>query len=1186
MAVGGRTNQLFFRARSWVDTDGSGLPDWWQLQYFGTTGIDPYGDPDNDGWSNLQEYQNGTNPNGFNTPPPPKNITVTLDTSGTNVTLTWESGGGAVTGYAINRSYSTPLSFSAATHTHTTSVNKSAIGALYGPQYQIVAQYSNSVVSASPWLTVNTPRLGVSAQTVRGPAAGLYLTMPAPPENFSKVRIFGWEYDFINGGYNHPYFELSASNWVTGISQLPLNQFVALPPTGFLERYGQAIAGTNIGQYFDATPRYAPELYNPYPIRAATNFVNAAAHLKQNLKFLLRAATVHHAFTYDSSIMVGTLADYGGPTDWYMRDGSPADYEYAGYHFYDSELNCSIMQERRPIHDNYLWRNFGFNLGSLAPTGAGYAFGYGLKTLKADLDNLPDTTYAYFGNGTETPLPSVLTNYTWVYFHTLFNQNPTNPPPADNPDSIGDIGLEMTTGNLMYFPTGVKNLYGLPITSILYKKGSVTNVLNPGNTSSGSLDEYLAYYQTAEPVLQTVAYQFFSQTPWFNYGTPCSVPGAPGFAVTNSGPLLISGVGQLFTVMGYAKQAITNGYAGKYAYLEQYFDQAYRLGTNGVATTNSAGLLSPYGEFFPTEPGPAALVTLPDIETGARGTGVVQVIKLQLDVNHDGVMDTSFAGPDNTSPERPFSFWLNNNYDRSKLDDDDSAYYEDDVKVADCPYYLGVNIPDSNYRNASGYRVIPTKRDLEDYARLWVSGITTNWLVNLPAGSTVTLSWGDVSSPNSANPTIDLFAAADADGGIGYLTNSTIAAQQTNATQCPFIGRLTPGGSVQLNAGQWAGNYFIWCGVVSGSGALTLSIKDGSGNTLAETTANIQLQDIKQMYERYTLGDNLAIAPAATARLAVEGLPPGAVAFQHPTVADTNTPYILFVHGWNMEVWEKDRFAETAFKRLYWQGYQGRFGSLRWPTGNRFTGWKTAITDPDNFDHSEFTAWNSGLGLFNKLTDLNGKYPGEVYLMAHSMGNVVAGEAVRLAATNQVVNTYVAMQGAVAAHSYDPFTPTRTITTPLDSSTPNRYAYYPTNGGQCYFSTSAGAGTYVNFYNTNDFALDKWRLNQDLKPDLSYSYNGTNFLAGSSILYFPQFTYQLFAYCVEARCFALGAQKDVGGSFQKAGNPQQANLPSVWPPDPQNLNYKAHLWHSAEFRTDTIQSWQFWRRMLTAFDLQ
>ena len=48
VAQNNRTN-LFIRLRSWAD-DGSGLPIWWQLQYFGTTGVDPYGNPAGDGW--------------------------------------------------------------------------------------------------------------------------------------------------------------------------------------------------------------------------------------------------------------------------------------------------------------------------------------------------------------------------------------------------------------------------------------------------------------------------------------------------------------------------------------------------------------------------------------------------------------------------------------------------------------------------------------------------------------------------------------------------------------------------------------------------------------------------------------------------------------------------------------------------------------------------------------------------------------------------------------------------------------------------------------------------------------------------------------------------------------------------------------------------------------------------------
>jgi hypothetical protein len=46
-----------------VNLSGSGLlPDAWQLQYFGHTGVDPFADPDHDGLNNYQEYRAGTSP--------------------------------------------------------------------------------------------------------------------------------------------------------------------------------------------------------------------------------------------------------------------------------------------------------------------------------------------------------------------------------------------------------------------------------------------------------------------------------------------------------------------------------------------------------------------------------------------------------------------------------------------------------------------------------------------------------------------------------------------------------------------------------------------------------------------------------------------------------------------------------------------------------------------------------------------------------------------------------------------------------------------------------------------------------------------------------------------------------------------------------------------------------------------
>jgi hypothetical protein len=65
-----------------TDSNGNGLPNWWQIQYFGHLGVSPLADPDADGWNNLQEYQNGTNPNVADQP---FLVNITVPTSKTAV---------------------------------------------------------------------------------------------------------------------------------------------------------------------------------------------------------------------------------------------------------------------------------------------------------------------------------------------------------------------------------------------------------------------------------------------------------------------------------------------------------------------------------------------------------------------------------------------------------------------------------------------------------------------------------------------------------------------------------------------------------------------------------------------------------------------------------------------------------------------------------------------------------------------------------------------------------------------------------------------------------------------------------------------------------------------------------------------------------------------------------------------
>jgi hypothetical protein len=493
--------------------------------------------------------------------------------------------------------------------------------------------------------------------------------------------------------------------------------------------------------------------------------------------------------------------------------------------------------------------------------------------------------------------------------------------------------------------------------------------------------------------------------------------------------------------------------------------------------------------------------------------------------------------------------------------------------------------PDCDYQWTSWAYAIPSKRDLEDYTRLWIPGVKKLY----EAHTNLTFELSVRNNDQLDGPAINLVLAVEADGDTRYLTDTSVANQQITLPSGKFVGRIGPGSTIRLNdffnlalyPGTGAEN-FIWCGARRGKGELVLQVRDGT-SLLAETSLWLDLKDIKEMFECWTVGDIGSKEPWVRATNAVEGLPQFVGPFRYDAPTDTNTPYILHVHGWNMEGWEKDRFAETMYKRLYWQGYQGRFGSFRWPTRSGFdmVSWQNPATVPNHFDRSEFNAWKSALGLGWLLIDLKNNYPGHVHLAAHSMGNIAAGEALRITNTNAtLVKTYVAMQAAVASHAYDGSAPTRTVNFLRDDSTPNRYAHYYQSNSPPYFNGVVGAVNYINFYNTNDYALAaiRWQLDQDLKPagTIGYGYtpdNGKFYKEyyGTELV-FPTDTYEIFSFCDEARCYALGAQPNVGGPFQTAN---QVDLSAA----PFNFG-AAHKGHSAQFRSTNMERAAFWNRFL------
>jgi hypothetical protein len=1130
LVLNGRSN-LFVNARFGGSSDGSGLPDWWELEYFGTNGVDPFADdPSGDGWTYLDDFQKGFVPGTWNTPKPPQNLDWHFDATGTNAVLTWDSGGGDVDHFEIDAGAGEIGETDSSTLDFTTGVSHVTDSLSSSGYRRVTAVYANGERVPSGYVPVGQlASLDRDCQIVRGASGKFYLTIPNIPQDLARVHVF---WPSFSGGVPDLSFDIDSSNIVNGTVQMPDVADESLltvdyPTVQLVDeqnRYSQYIRF--LSNIFPDERDYV----GPWP---TVDFVNASSHMKENLKFLLRAAGVFWPFGYSSGLSYNGSyeqdyplgEDAYGPDSMLARGTASTNYEYYGFHTFSPYLGYSFIDELRPVQENFLWRNFVYN--SIDYTND-LDYGYPeFDTATADydtgvnwnsgIDNLSlgslvwpivnVAKYQYTGTGSETPLPLAFdsTSSGWI-FH------------AGDPESFGGELGTIWDGSVYRFGTGVKNIYGLGLNSAYVD----TNLATAGATVPNGLWTFENYTM---PDLQIVDYYFNSQTPFFNYiltypytGSSLALPGAPNFTTTSTSPLLITGIGQRMTVSGWAKMTIANGDTNKFGYLEQYFDRAYSIATNGSITTNSAGLLSPYGDFFPTAPGPTALVTMPDINTGARGTGVVNVIKLQLDVNHDGTMDLSFGGPDNTSEAHPFAFWIND-------DTDEGGFPLSPGKEEFSP-----ESPDyaySNPQHGNGLPCMRSQRDLEDYARMWICGLPA--LTN--SNYQITLSWTNV---QKGNPSIALFQAVETDGGVSYLTETNVA-----ATQLVIPG---PGRSIgQVVNGQafvFPANYFsdgmtkslLFEGASVGSGELRLTIFQGT-NIIAQTSAWVELDRVKDMFERA----HIEGAPSTN------NVPPTVSLNDEstykeddfvPVNTDDGKQLVVFVHGWRLTEWTAENFAETMFKRLWWQGYQGRFAALHYPTLSSAT--DGVLGQFFTFNRDEYIAFKCGQGAANYFLRLQSRFPDyTINACSHSHGAIVMMEALKTHLLNgqTPIHNYVLMQAAVAAECFDTNAPAFFGFFGASPSTPDFFYGYPG------YLRQAISGTMVNFYNTNDFgAVLAWQADQvNYKPDslFGYLFDPSSGFPERGIIT-PRIVsdpHEIMAFLSRPKTQAVGGMADLAGPF-------------------------------------------------------
>jgi len=198
---------------------------------------------------------------------------------------------------------------------------------------------------------------------------------------------------------------------------------------------------------------------------------------------------------------------------------------------------------------------------------------------------------------------------------------------------------------------------------------------------------------------------------------------------------------------------------------------------------------------------------------------------------------------------------------------------------------------------------------------------------------------------------------------------------------------------------------------------------EGKGHKIILGKTYISIKDLKAYYDHYTSGTGYY----------AEQIPENPVILQKGTSIHNHIDaenYILLVHGWRMQNWERVSFAETSFKRLFWSGYKGGFGVFSWPTGwfpkpahiynEKLLAWEYLRGYEQNYGHSEIVARLSSKALSKTLDSINQNKDLNTHVIAHSMGNIVTSEALKLntEGNQSSVASYAALMSASAAGAY------------------------------------------------------------------------------------------------------------------------------------------------------------------------
>jgi len=1028
--------------------------------------------------------------------PSPTSLAAALDVSGKNVVVTWGTVPGAVN-YIIQRGVMNPAT---GTFTYstigtvgpgvTTFTDSGAIltANSYNNRYQVKAifpggaasAFSNAGVSESS--DVPLSNVYITANSIRNGTGRWQVMFSGLPTNSPQTVQLTWWSDY--GGYPLTFAEtnLSTTNIIGGIFQVPDALALDLQSYGNVLSVSAQLFGPNgePGQIADAG------LF-PYD---APYFVDGRRHMKQNLNFLLRAAPVDQLY-----FSVTNAAGYNDGGAFNVSGTNFEEFSFLhhlawggyidvnGLRFED--LYYFLVDDLWPFKANYELANFlAVNQGTSYPYGStNFNFQPNFAT------NVPAPAILAISDPYEILQPG-LSNWLDLSF--------------SSPASSWDLTINPQSRNVSL--SSGNNLFGLPFNSGYVISSGVSDysyqTLSPGGNVTWPTGKLFFGYASwcSAPSLSLVNYYFAPLLPPENGFVDVSGLSLPGeidpaggsnvqpfpvpieddFNVTNQTPPIIASIGQPMIIGGWAKYSV--GSSGKFAYLGQYFQtNVFLFNTNGVVSTNSAGIMSPYGEFFPTQTGVARFMTMPDIDNPSQyATGVVSIISMNVDANHDGIMDLSYGGPDQTSPSRPFRFWANDNIDAGDFGGNFGVPGQAFPLADGSTAYPGLVPARTPTGLSSGwFGRIHGRRDLVDYFPVYlnisslfqsnalsagISPTDTNYQFVLShADGALRFVYTDLTPTNYMNYLLDTNESGRLVGEVAW----PISAQGVplnGVFNNTFLGRLVTNNQAII----------LVEAATNTTKPLVLTIYHGT-NQIAQTSLPLSITGVEQMFRSKTIYLNQPYG-AVPDRLTDASVP------NEPDTIDKN---FVFMHGYNVNPNEARGVASDMYKRMYWSGSHAKFWAVTWEGADSKVG---SIFTP-NYHTNVVNAFNIAPLLANFITSLTNSGP--VVAAAHSLGNMLTLSAI--SDWHAPISQYFMMDAAVPIEAIDPTATTNMMIYSTWTAYSNRvfasdwYQLFPTNDARSTLAWNdrlSNLGT-VDIYNLFSSGEEVLRTTtSDTPPDI------------------------------------------------------------------------------------------------------